>query len=296
MKTLVPVIVLVCILVASSLSLAAESPGLVVSVKGEVSVGRGERLHDVTQGFILKAGDRLLARSGGACSGFSPDGSHFDLHGPGEMEFGSAEGGGIGTAVAWLRLQLAEWIGESQRRPLTARGGRDWDVRRPAVEQLLPAPNGAVRAGRAIFRWTDCPAASKYTVVIAPEVGEEKTYTVRDCGLEPEGLVPGDRYVWRVAPEGAEGISAASPWREFRVLTSEDEKAVDDVVAELGDLEAGVALLAAGLHEEAVYRLDAAIGAAENEASARLWRARTLSDIGLYEDAYDDIAAAWYGR
>lgn len=273
-----------------------ETPGLVVSVTGEVSVGRGERSLPVTQGFVLRAGDRLVARTGGHCAGFAPDGSNFDLRGPGEVEFGSASEGALGSAVAWLRLQLAEWIGESQRRPLTARGVRDWKLRRPAVSQLLPANNGAVRADRPLFRWTECPTATAYKVVIAPESGEEKTYTVRDCGVRPDDLVPGGLYVWRVAPEGADGIAAASPWREFRVLTEEDENAVDSVVRELSDLEAGVALLAAGLHEEAVYRFDAAVGASGDVGSARLWRARALSDIGLYEDAYDDMIAAWGER
>jgi hypothetical protein len=50
-----------------------------------------------------------------------------------------------------------------------------------------------------------------------------------------------------------------------------------------------VLLLSAGLHEEAIYRFDAAVADVSQERSARLWRAQAMAEVGLYRVAYQDV-------
>jgi hypothetical protein len=75
-------------------------------------------------------------------------------------------------------------------------------------------------------------------------------------------------------------------------MTPEEETRLDQAIDALGDLEAGVLLLSSGLHEEAIYRFDAAVASPEQTRSARLWRARAFADIGLYKQAYEDMIEA----
>lgn len=270
----------------------SESTGLVVSVAGDVTASRTGSELAVVEGFVLRGGDRLTAVAGARCTGFAPDGEAFALSGPAELEFLSFEGGAIESASSWVKRQLADWIGKSRRRPLTTRGVRDWDTSLDVPAQVVPAPDGAVRAGRAQLLWTTVPGIERYVVTVAPATGDEIQRTVRGSGTVVPDLVPGEDYVWKVQPD-CEGWRGVGSWRGFRVLTPDEERGLDEALESLESLEAGVLLLASGLHEEAVYRFDAAVASPENGASARLWRARALADVGLHRQAYDDLIEAW---
>jgi len=276
------------VLVASSLCLASD--GLIVSVAGEVHVRRGEAAAQASEGYVLREGDMIVVKTGARCSGFTPVGESFDLKGPAELEFASS-GGVVEEVSSWVRLQLAEWIGESWRQPLTTRNIRDWTIPTEAPEQIIPAPEGRVRPGKSRFYWTTLSGVDRYVVTLAPATGDEQARVARNHSIMLDDLVRGEEYVWKVRPE-AEGWEGETRWRGFRVLTDEEEAQLDSALEDLDDLEAGVLLLSAGLHEEAVYRFDAASASPELARSARLWRAQALADIGLYRQAYEDLVEA----
>jgi hypothetical protein len=106
--------------------------------------------------------------------------------------------------------------------------------------------------------------------------------------MAPESLEAGKNYMWAVEVE-KEGSHADPNWSAFRVMASEDEKQLDEALIGLSDLEAGVLLFSAGLHEEAIYCLDAAVNTGTERRSALHWRARVLAAIGLEKDAYEDL-------
>jgi hypothetical protein len=281
---------LTCAVILMVSSPCAGSDGLIVSVSGEVEVHRGDGAASATEGYVLREGDVLVVKPGASCSGFSPVGESFEVKGPGELEFAD-RGSLAGEVSSWVRLQLAEWIGESRRQPLTTRNIRDWSIPTPAPEQLIPAPEGRVRSGKSRFFWTTLAGVDRYVVTIAPATEDEQSRSARDHSLVVTDLEPGEAYVWKVSPE-AEGWDGETGWREFEVLTTEEEAQLDRALESLDDLEAGVLLLSAGLHEEAIYRFDAATAAPELARSARLWRSQALADIGLYRQAYEDLVQA----
>jgi hypothetical protein len=271
-------------------SLALASDGVIVSVTGQVDVRRGEDTGSATEGYVLREGDMIVVKPGAACTGFSPVGEAFDLKGPAELEFAGA--GSVAEGVSsWVRLQLAEWIGESRRQPLTTRNVRDWGIPTEAPAQIIPAPEGRVRPGKSRFFWTTLSGVERYLITLAPADGDEQERVAHDHSLVVEDLEPGGEYVWKVEPETA-GWEGETRWRGFTVLTGEEEAQLDQALDNLDDLEAGVLLLSAGLHEEAIYRFDAALASPELARSARLWRAQALADIGLYRQAYEDLVGA----
>ncbi len=271
---------------------SGESPGgLVVSVAGDVIVKRGEGEMPAREGFVLRDGDTVVAKTGATCTGFTPVGEEFNLVGPGEMQFAGGESGAAGNLASWVRSQLADWIGESRRQPLRTRTVRDWAMPTEAPAQMIPAQDGKVRVEEAHLFWSEVPGVDSYLLTIAPADGNEVTRVVRDNGAVLEDLAPGEEYVWKVQPE-ADGWEGESGWRSFVVMTPDEEQRLDQAIDKLGDLEAGVLLLSSGLHEEAIYRFDTAVASPSQARSARMWRARAFADIGLYKQAYEDLLEA----
>jgi len=265
-----------------------DTSGIVVSVAGDVTVERADTQEQATEGFTLVGGDRIIVKTGARCSGFTPQGADFDLDGPSEFLIPSGEESGLVDNVAsWIRMQLADWMGESRRRPLTTRGVRDWDTVSEAPALILPASTGAVRPSRVELRWSTVAGVDRYVVTVAPALGDEIVKTARGNTTTLDELEPGGEYVWRVAPDVADWAGSGN-WREFRVLTLEEEEQLDAALADMGDLEAGVLLLSMGLHDEAIYRFDSA-AEGDEASSARHWRAQALADCGLYREAYDDL-------
>jgi hypothetical protein len=279
---------------ASAIGQTEEAPpatGIVVSVDGDASVDRAGVREPIVEGYVLEDGDVITVKAGGTCTGFTPAGEAFRLQGPAELRLPSAsEGGLLDKVSSWIREQLTQWVGQTRRRPLVTRTLlRDWDVAIDTPTQLIPAPNGRVRPEDAEFYWATVPGIDTYLVTVVNADGEEMSRLVRDHGVVLSDLEPGGEYVWKVEP-AVEGWHGETRWRAFTVLTPEEEADLDEAIAHLGGLEAGVLLLTAGLHDEAIYRFDAAVAANGDQArSARLWRARALADIGLYRDAYRDV-------
>ena len=271
---------------------AEVSSGLVVSVVGEVTVERSGSQQAAAEGFVLVGGDTIIVKTGARCTGFTPQGDSFTLDGPSEYQIPSgSEEGLVDNVASWVRTQLADWVGESKRRPLTTRGVRDWVTTSAAPALILPASGGSVRPSRSELHWSAVLGVDRYTVTIAPALGDEITRTVRGNTVTLDELEPGAEYVWRVAPD-IEGWAGHGNWQEFRVLEIEEEARLDAAVAGMNDLEAGVLLLSVGLHDEAIYRFDAATASSDNSRSARLWRSQALADCGLHKEAYEDLIQA----
>lgn len=269
----------------------AGSTGIVVSVDGEVVVDRAGEREPVVEGLVLGQGDVIIAKAGAKCTGFTPAGEPFRLDGPSELRLpASLEHGLLDRVSRWIREQLTQWVGQSRRRPLVTRTLlRDWDVTIDTPSQLVPAPDGRVRPSEAEFYWATVPGIDSYLITIVSADGDETSRLVRDHGVVVDDLDPGGEYVWKIQPS-VEGWSAETRWRGFTVMTRDEERELDEAISGLGGLEAGVLLLTAGLHNEAIYKFDAAIsGNGEQAPSARLWRAQALADIGMYRDAYKDV-------
>lgn len=284
-------VVCVChLLVATAAGQEQQATGLVVSLEGDVEILRGDESEPAAIGSVLCEGETLIVKPGAKCTGFTPAGSAFELQGPAELLLSSsADRSTLNSISDWVRIQLAQWIGESRRQPLATRTARDWEVQVLCPTPLVPAADGQVRQGRSRFLWTTIPGIDRYDLTLAPATGEELKRTVRGHRTAIGDLVPGEQYVWKVRP-AIEDWKGESGWRAFRVMTPEEEKNLDQAIRKLDDLEAGVLLLSAGLHEEAVYRFDAALASIEDAPSAQVWRAQVLAEIGLYKEAYEDLA------
>ncbi len=274
---------------ADAVTPTAATHGVVVSVVGNVVVERSGIRASVLEGFVLMGGDMIVLQDGAQCTGFTPQGEIFTLTGPAELQLpGLSDDGVVDDIATWVRRQLADWIGEGRRRPLTTRSAREWAVAKDAPALVIPAPDGSVRAGRSGLYWTTVPGVDRYRVTVAPDVGEELTRVVRGNTMALEELAPGAEYVWKVGVD-LEGWSGQSGWRTFRVLTAEEESELGKALSDLDNLEAGVLLLSIGLHDEAICHLDAAVEAGTSDRSARLWRAQALAECGLYREAYEDL-------
>lgn len=268
--------------------------GVIVSVRGDVIVERDGSCEPVTEGLVLRDGDVLSAPDGTRCTGFTPSGEPFDLPGPGELRLAITQAEGVLDRVSlWVRRQLTQWIGESRRQPIVTRTlMRDWEVETLTPAPLVPAPGGQVRPGQAVFYWGSVPGIDSYMVTFVAEDGEELSRLIRNHRITMDDLVPGQEYVWKVRP-AVDGWTGQSKWRSFRVMLPEEEASLNGALRSMDDLEAGVLLLSAGLHEEAIYRLDVAVGTGSQGQSARRWRAQTMAEIGLYQEAYEDLVRSW---
>ncbi len=199
----------------------------------------------------------------------------------------------LDKVTLWVRRQLTQWIGESRWQPIVTRAlKRDWEVETLTPAPIIPAAGGQVRPDSAVFYWGTVPGIDRYTVTFVSDAGSDISRIVRGHRLVLNDLVPGHEYVWKVRP-AMEGWIGQARWRGFRVMLPEEVSGLDSAVSEMNDLEAGVLLLSAGLHEEAVYHLDSAVASGDGGPSARRWRAQTMAEIGLYQDAYEDLVRGW---
>jgi hypothetical protein len=267
-----------------------DSVGLVISLEGQAVVHRGRGTHTVADRFLLEAGDTLSVGASSTCRGLLPGGEPFTLEGPAQLILEKRK---PETPVTWIwnkiAVEIANWTGEPYVVPPTTRGVEDWQLEAPAPSLVVPPRGGAVRAKQARLVWVAIPGVERYVVTTARGEDDEEKRTVRGNSLEIEELVPGAEYVWKVEPQ-ADDWKGHSSWSDFRVLTGEEETQLDLKLRDTADLEAGVLLLAVGLHDEAIHRLGAVIVNGDEVASARRWRARALYEVGLYRQAYEDLA------
>lgn len=270
---------------------AAAGAGCVVSVQGEALVVRGGLRLSASEGFALIDGDTLLVPAGASCRGFAPGGGHFQFDGPTKVAL-ALQDRAIDGFRGWLARGIAQWTGKSRRQALTTRGGRAWDTDAEPCRPVFPVSGGVVRAASARLCWTTIPRLDRYNLVIATEDGAETSRTVVGNFTDVADLVPGERYLWQVSPAMADW-PASSRWSTFRVLEPSAESNLDAAVASLPALEGAVALLATGLHVEAVERLDEARNLEPDNRSVLVWRAEVLAAMGRLDDAiadYRDLA------
>jgi hypothetical protein len=281
-------------------SLAADAPesvpvhkGVVVSVVGDAVVERAGELHPIAEGFVLLEGDVAVLPRGTTCTVFTPSGTILGLEGPSEHLFPALSEQDLLDKVAeWIREQLASWVRKGRMRSLAVRADpRDWEIKSDTPRQLLPAPDGRVRRSDAEFVWGAIHGIGTYVVTLASGSSDEEDLTVRGSSLKVDYLAEGEEYIWDVRPAVSEWTSERT-WRAFRVMTAEDEELLDQALSDVDDLKSGVVLLLAGLHGEAIERLDAAMRRAPSVRAARMWRARALAEVGLHQEACEDLEAA----
>lgn len=270
----------------------AGGAGCIVAVQGEALVVRGGLRLPASEGFALLDGDTLMVPAGASCRGFAPGGDHFRFDGPARVALALQEHGFEGFR-AWLARGIAQWTGKSRRQALTTRGARAWDTDAEPCRPVFPVPGGVVRVASARLCWTTIPGIDRYHLVISTVDGAESSREVVGNSTEVEGLVPGKRYLWQVSPV-LENWPSSTRWSTFRVLEQSAESNLDAAVASLPPLEGAVALLATGLHAEAIDRLDEARELEPHNRSALVWRAEILTAMGRLEDAvgdYRDLAS-----
>jgi len=276
---------------------AAEAPdtcpvcrGIVVSVAGEVTADREGERRSVTVGFVLLEGDAILLKTGARCTILAASGNVLRMDGPSEHRLvGPSEEELENPVAAWISRQIADWAGRLGERMFITRAPLgDWRIEVDVPPQLVPAAGGSARRSGVELVWGTIPGIGTYLVTLTSESGGAVSREVRGHRLEVDDLIEGEQYVWDVEPS-VNGWSADRAPRSFRVMTSEDEQLLDLALDGMDDLEAGVLLLAAGRHEEAIPRFDSAARSDENGRSARLWRAAALSEVGLYAEAYEEL-------
>jgi hypothetical protein len=274
---------------------AQSAAGVVVSVEGPVAVHRGQGPLDVGIGFPLQPGDSLVVKQGGSCAGFSPTGETFHREGPSLIVFARLNEENFRSRLTkWVARQLAQWVGSSRNRPLIARGDTEtWTAEAVAVALVSPGVDGAVRSMEPALMWKTTPGVDAYTVRITGEDGEEMVETTNGSEYRPSALTPGRRYAWKVSFT-AGGRELSSSWREFRVLTADEEETLDAVLEDMPHLMAGVFLLSTGLHREALERFDR-VDAGDTAGDVAVWRARALAGMGLYLEAYASMVEAVEG-
>lgn len=265
--------------------------GLVVSLKGDVTVRRANASLTVKEGFVLQPGDTMRIGAGAHCGGFTPGGGRFDQGGPHLIVFAGIEKGKRDSRSEWITEQVQSLVSEPRSRQLVTRTGRDWKVQNGMPRLMIPAPDARVRASRANFYWSTIDGVDRYEMTIVGEEGDEVKKIVRGHKIEYSDLQAGYTYSWKIQPV-LEGLTSSSGWRSFNVMTSKEEERLEEALTGVPDLEAGVLLLSMGLHGEAVYRFDAAAARTEARCSALRWRAQTFAAIGLYRDAFTDLLSA----
>ena len=286
---LVPAVVVSFFHLAATRAESAGSCGLVIAVEGDVRVIHAGRTKPAIEGLVLEPGDTISIEAGGVCSGFGIDGSSFRVSGPVELVIeNSARDSALDKVRGFIARQLAQWSGSSRSRSLVSRSARDWKHEIPVPATIIPGPDGAVRASEPRFVWSTIPGIDQYVVTIAPDDGKEIKRTVSGHSMVDRDIEPAKSYVWKVEAQSG-GTGQVSNWSAFRVMAPDEERQLDEALSRLSDLEAGVLLYSVGLHDEAVYRLDAAVNAGSQRRSALRWRAQVLSAIGFDKEAYEDL-------
>ncbi|MDD3643795.1 MAG: hypothetical protein PHQ19_10075 [Candidatus Krumholzibacteria bacterium] len=259
--------------------------GLIVEIDGDVIIRRESGPHQAYPSFVLRAGDTIVVDKASRCSGFTPGGMAFALRESEKMIMTTSSKGGLGR---WFGGQLLDFTGETSIRTLLTRSSRGWNVDVRALLQLFPAHQGSVRPGEPEFFWRLYPGIDRYRVTVIGSDGTQFERVTNGCRIMIEDLQPGTEYDWRVEP-ALDCWTAQSRWSHFRVMTREEESALDSVLVDLPELEAAVLLFISGLCGEAVDRLDFMIESGRGGPSVFMWRAKALAAAELYAEANVDL-------
>lgn len=262
--------------------------GLIITVSGEVNVSSEKESKPAIEGYVLQEGDTVIVKIGARCGGFGLDGEPFKLTGPSLLVLTVRSKSGTSKIAAMIARQLAQWAGEGRRKALVSRGIRDWQRPVKVPAPIIPASDGCVRPNRSGLCWTTIAGVVSYTVSIAPTEGKELHRTIHGHKFTLDDLESGMNFVWKIGAK-VDGTWMNSVWSSFRIMELEEENQLDEALSGLSELEAGVVLFTVGLHEEAIYRLDAAVDCETDRRSALSWRAKVLASIGFHKEAYEDV-------
>ncbi len=283
----------ICIPIAAA---TAGHQGIVASVDGEVFIHGIDGRYVAEIQSAVRTGDTIVAKIGSYCSGITPNGSHFELKGPGRIVFTKpTEKSSIDKVKEFILLQISQLTGKRRRLAAISRGTIDFDYAGEPSAPIVPADGGRVRASSQSFFWRTIRGIDSYVVTIETTDGDAITYTVRGHSMTRDDLEPGKEYCWRVVPAVKE-LRASASLHSFTVMQPDEEKMLDASLAELPDLEGGVLLLSAGLHGEAILRFNSVINNGTNARSAIQWKSRAMAAMGLYQEAYENLDTLMEGN
>lgn len=289
-KCLVPVFLTLIILtgIASGTKASNNLNGLILSLKGDVTLCRpNTEPRNIIEGYPLVQGDTLKTAGDAFCNGYTPDGEEFEM-GSNEIYICSKQKSDSGNIlITFLNRQIDDWMHKSRLQSLITRSVRDWDYRNRSIRLLIPAGRGKVRNHGSDFIWAKVESVDLYELTISDKNGKEMQRIVRGTVTSIDELEPGE-YTWMVSLK-KDGWKVSSSPRAFTVMSKAEEKKLDDLVKDMTDLKAGVLLYISGLHLEAVSRFDSAANVDKIHNSALRWRAKAMSEIGLYREAYNDL-------
>jgi hypothetical protein len=270
----------------------ADSLAFIVAIEGNGTVQRGQGPELLSVGSTLAFGDTLVIGPASTCRIQFLDGRTLDLTGHAQLVLAKSPQRSPASLFGdWIRHELADWLGEDSVKPLRTRSLIEWNLEEDAPAPIFPAHEGSLRADRAVVTWIALSGVDRYVLTLSRQNGSDEIHNVRGNTFRISDPVRGADYLWKVAPDIKEWPGHSS-WREFRVLTKEEELEVDQAIEKCPDLDAAAILLGVGLHEEAIARLDTEIEKESNPTSARLWRAKALESLGLYEQACEELRKA----
>jgi hypothetical protein len=268
--------------------------GLIVSVSSGAKVsGRWQRA-DAYEGFALATGDSLTLEAGASVSGFKPTGEPFQVEGPVTLTFVDADPQFRNRIHDWTSRQISTWSGLGEIDPFGTPARHAWEAASVEASPMVPVDGGSVRPERSRFWWKKIAGVEKYEIEVTWQDGK-KTRRIRKKvkranRLVLEDLESGREYEWIVRTK--EGKRTESHPNKFRVLTGDEKTILDEITYGLPDVMAGVLVLSAGLHEEAIQYFDAALVTDPQRRSALVWRSRAFAAVGRYEEAYRDLIDA----
>lgn len=268
--------------------------GLIVSVRGEVRVTGRWQEADAHEGLAVTIGDSLTLGAGASVMGFRPTGGPFTAQGPATLTFVDTNPEFRNRIHDWTSRQIASWSGLNDIDPFGTPARHNWEAASVEAAPMVPVDGGGVRPERSRFWWKKIAGVEKYEIEVRWQDGK-KTRRIRKTvkrtnRLTLEGLEPGREYEWIVRTK--EGKKIESHANKFRVLTVEEKIILDQITYGLPDVMAGVLVLTAGLHEEAIQYFDVALATDPQRRSALVWRSRAFAAAGRYEEAYRDLIDA----
>ena len=285
-------IILNLVLLKGSTQASQSKNGFIISLKGSVILCTDNGRIKATEGLSIQPGDTIKLSEGSFCEGVTPGGKSFKVKGPEHLIVHSQPGKEDKNSIAkWFRRQLNDWMHPASKSAFISRSSREMEFRLNVPIPLIPSANGRVRPDNSAFIWTLVDGVESYKLTILQDNGEDTVHEVRGNSLVVKDLDQGKTYAWKVEPD-IEGWSVSSNWKEFKVMTEEEEENIEKIIEGISDLEAAVKLLIVGLQGEALNYLDRAVENVNYRGSALKWRAETYAGMGFYRKAYMDLATS----
>jgi tetratricopeptide (TPR) repeat protein len=281
------------LLFASSALEAQEGPAaMIVRVSGSVNVRLGDAAPaPAAAGNRLAVGDAVIPDGGQATIVFSTGRTQQVTE---ALTIAAATGDESNGFARTIGVMASAASADARSRP-----NRQGMIRPIPGEPVLASPRNGIKImdTRPTFTWLAVDGASSYTIQIRRDGGDyirlQASDTVFTIPASVPGLVPGERYLWTVAPSGAGRPTREQP---FEVIDSEEYAQVQEsfetlLEADLDPFGDGL-LFAAAVYREAdlYYEAAGALDFLEESGStlsaeAYLLRGEILDALGRLEDA-----------